>query len=128
MSELITGRDLAEKVLEHITAHPDAHFQASWISRGSDEPVDLNECGTVACLAGWAVTLNANPGETPRQAVHRIARDFGILLSWESVAAELLTPPGRTQEPIRDIFHVVNEETAVNELAQYFDLEVPAHE
>lgn len=124
MSELITGRELAEKVLEQVTEHPETHFQATWMS-GSDQPFTKGGCGTTACLAGWAVVLNANPGETPRAALHRIARHIGIWASWESVAAELLTPPGRSQDPIRDIFHVMNEEAAVSDLAEFFDLEVP---
>lgn len=125
MSDLITGRELAEKVVAHVTAHPDSHFQGTWMS-GADTPV--NECGTTGCLAGWAVTLNAREGETPRQALERIAWDMTMLPSWESVAAELLTPPHRSQDPVRHIFHVMDEERAVRELAEYFDLEVPASE
>ena len=45
---------------------------------------------------------------------------IGIFPSWESVAAELLTPRGRSQDPVRDIFHVMDEETAISELAEYF--------
>jgi hypothetical protein len=127
MSDLVTGRELAEKVLKHVTEHPDSHFQEAWMS-GSDRPVNLNECGTFGCLAGWAVTLNARPAETPRQALHRIARYIGIFPSWESVAAELLTPPGCSQEPVRDIFHTASEKAAISGLAEYFDLEVPTHE
>lgn len=124
MSELITGRELAEKILKQVTEHPETHFQATWVF-GSDQPFTKGGCGTTACLAGWAVTLNANPGETPRAALHRIARGIGIFPSWESVAAELLTPPHRSQDPLRDIFHVMDEEGAVRELAEHFGLEVP---
>ena len=122
MSDLITGRELAEKVVAHVTAHPDSHFQGMWMS-GADAPV--NECGTTGCLAGWAVTLNAQEGETPRQALERIARDIGIYPSWESVAAELLTPPRRSQDPVPGIFLVMDEGRAVRGLAEYFGLEVP---
>lgn len=124
MSDLITGRELAEKVLEQVTRYPESHFQATWVS-WPNSPAGKGECGTVACLAGWAVTLNAQRGETPRQALERIARGIGIYPSWESVAAELLTPPRRSQDPVRDIFHVMDEERAVRELAEYFGLEVP---
>lgn len=124
MSELITGRELAEKVLEQVTEYPETHFQATWMS-GSDQPFTKGGCGTTACLAGWAVTLNAQQGETPRQALERIARGVGISPSWESVAAELLTPPHRSQDPVRDIFHVMDEERAIRKLAEYFGLEVP---
>lgn len=62
MSELTTGRELAEKVLKQVTKHPERHFQATWVF-GADQPVSTGECGTTACLAGWAVVLNAkNPG------------------------------------------------------------------
>lgn len=125
MSELIRGQELAEKVLEQVTRYPESHFQATWVS-WPNEPVGKGECGTVACLAGWAVTLNANPGETPRQALERVARELNHYPSWEVVAAELLLPEGdndRTDD-LRDIFHVMGERGAVMDFAAFFDLEV----
>lgn len=37
--------ELAEKVLDHIAHNPMSHYQGSW----------LNECGTMACIAGHAM-------------------------------------------------------------------------
>lgn len=37
----------AYQVLDHILAHPEQHDQGIW----------MNECGTVACLAGWTCLL-----------------------------------------------------------------------
>ncbi len=83
------GKKLAEAVLRHVLANPEQHFQGTWTNR-DDEPVD---CGTTACLAGWAVILNANPGETPARAACRLGRgDF------ESTALALLFPDADLDE------------------------------
>lgn len=126
MSDLITGRELAEKILKQVVDRPATHRQASWITSGHHVPV--SECETVACLAGWAVTLNAREDETPRQALERIARGIGIFPSWESVAAELLTPPRCSQDPVRNIFHVMDKKWAVRGLAGLFGLSDPYDE
>lgn len=77
------GKELAEAVLRHVLANPEQHFQGTWTNR-EYEPVD---CGTTACLAGWAVILNAQEGETPAQAARRLGRgDF------EATALALLFP------------------------------------
>lgn len=39
---------LAQMVLRQITEHPETHNQESW----------ANECGTVHCIAGWALALS----------------------------------------------------------------------
>ena len=45
---------LAKKVRDHIAEHPEQHDQACWYRQ--------NECGTVACIAGWtAVPDGAQP-------------------------------------------------------------------
>lgn len=83
------GKELAEAVLRHVLAHPEQHFQGTWTNR-DHEPVD---CGTTACLAGWAVILNANPGETPARAACRLGRgDF------EPTALALLFPDVDVEE------------------------------
>lgn len=42
---------LAYKVLDHIIAHPEEHKPEMWIG---------NECGTVACFAGWTVIFSGD--------------------------------------------------------------------
>lgn len=41
--------DLMIQVRDHVIEHPETHVQNVWVSR--------NECGTTACIAGWAVQL-----------------------------------------------------------------------
>lgn len=45
---------LLQKVLDHITAHPDEHRQDNWARR------DLNGCGTACCVAGWAALMSGH--------------------------------------------------------------------
>lgn len=45
----VFNEELGQKILDQITAHPESWEQASWGRWiGSD-------CGTIACVAGWAV-------------------------------------------------------------------------
>jgi len=83
---MITGRELAEKVLAKVAEHPEQHRQAIW--------VEVSLCGTRACLAGWAVLLNREPGETPMQTLWRLGEHFGFGddTDWERVAVKLLLP------------------------------------
>lgn len=93
---MITGRELAEKVLKQVTEHPEQHEQAVWVEN-SDRRVVVskgNLCGTRACLAGWAVLLNRKPNETPMQTLWRLGEELGLGLNtnWERVAVKLLLP------------------------------------
>lgn len=45
--------ELAYRVLDHIDADPEQHDQKVWIKR-------VNDCGTAACLAGWACLLSGD--------------------------------------------------------------------
>lgn len=56
--ELIRGRELAQKIYTQITRHPESHNQEVWINQASRRA----ECGTQACVAGWAVTFNFPDG------------------------------------------------------------------
>lgn len=47
--------ELAERVLQHVEAHPELHHQGHWMKRTA--------CGTTACLAGWTVLLGAPEAE-----------------------------------------------------------------
>ena len=44
-------QELAEKVYEQITQHPETHNQRVWIDERA-------ACGTAACVAGWAIALS----------------------------------------------------------------------
>lgn len=54
--------ELAEKILKLITTKPELHDQTSWSGHGeADDPnQDYQECGTTACIAGWATILHHN--------------------------------------------------------------------
>lgn len=103
MSDLIRGRELAEKVLRHVTAHPELHDQRNWINNSAVSP---NRCGTTACLAGWAVLLNAKNTERSASAILGEVRTelFGgevdRPLSWHypEVALKLLFPDFKLSE------------------------------
>lgn len=43
--------ELMIKVRDHIVAHPEQHDQATWAEK--------TECGTTACVAGWALILGS---------------------------------------------------------------------
>lgn len=137
MSELITGRELAEKILKQVVDRPETHRQVSWITSGHNAPV--SECGTVACLAGWSVALNAKPGESPQIARMRLAHELGMsCCGWEELGVRLVT--GR--EVVRDMdgvlvyddqqegvraafFETGDEEQAIKMFAAALGLEVP---
>lgn len=44
-------QQLAQRVYEQITNHPETHDQTEWIYTEA-------ECGTAACVAGWAIMLS----------------------------------------------------------------------
>src|SRR5690349_17452818 len=58
------NRELAAKVLRQITEHPETHRQGMWFAKDDrelgmvDDIVDAGTCGTVGCVAGWAVALH----------------------------------------------------------------------
>ena len=100
MSDLIRGRELAEKVLEHVTRHPGRHNQKTWVDNREQANPSVSDCGTVACLAGWAVLLNAADPQCTAVSVLRSVRtrvvgpDVEHPLSWHypEVALKLLFP------------------------------------
>lgn len=137
MSELITGQELAEKILKQVVNRPDTHRQVSWITSGHHVPV--SECGTVACLAGWAVAFNAKPGESPLTARNRLARELGLTgCGWEEVGVRLVTGremefdedgdavyDGQQEDVSAAFFETGDEGLAIRMFAAALGLEVP---
>lgn len=114
---MITGKELAQKILDQITAHPETHSQDTWRSEDG-------ECGTTYCIAGWAVALNAELGEPllSGDAVTRarLARELGTPVThWGALGRELL---GLDDEVAEDLFFSDTED-APRILAELFDLE-----
>lgn len=130
---LITGRELAVKVIDQVTKHPETHLQSMWI----------NDCGTVACIAGWAVAFNRQGTEMNWSVKTRIAAELrpvdaqgrtldgegGMLLNWSEAGAALFgitDEDGRIDEDEADrIFMCMDETEAVARLADRFDIELP---
>lgn len=85
------SRDLAAKVLQQITEHPETHRQSVWWERSDcmypgtemvGELVDLGTCGTVGCVAGWAVALHyADKKRVPKNSDEPIEDCAGRLLT-----------------------------------------------
>jgi hypothetical protein len=147
---MIRGKELAQAILDHVTKHPERHHQECWVNDPQhpwkDDPV-VSECGTVACLAGWAVLLNGTTDGTMSAYAMRdsVAVQLGLDAStttWENVALKLLFPdydPANwtvdrygTDDPVykaSSAFYVTNSESeAIKRFAEAFDLEVPTHE
>lgn len=90
-------RERAFELLDFLKNHPDSHDQNFFASpafgkrMSSFEPLTaaraLNECGTVACAAGWAVLLAG--GRIARPSLAVIPR-IGLTGEVPVLAAELL--------------------------------------
>lgn len=116
---MITGKELAQRILDQITAHPETHDQGAWRSENG-------ACGTTYCIAGWAVALNVEPGEVhlPDETVtrFRLARELTTWdTEWSVLGRELL---GLDQEAADDLFFSDTED-APRILGELFDLPVP---
>lgn len=50
---------LMRDVLKHINEHPETHDQSQWHDPGATDDYTLGawECGTTACVGGWATIL-----------------------------------------------------------------------
>lgn len=111
---LITGRELAEKILHQITEAPETHNQDIWST--------VSDCGTVACLAGWAVEFNRNEGEGVPRALERLAGELDTPPWYDAVGRELLGLDGGTAG---SLFYATSNRRARIRLAEVFDLPVP---
>lgn len=116
---MITGKELAQKILDQITAHPETHNQDTWVD-------GFNSCGTTYCIAGWAVALNALPGddETLPAGRRAMARELNTIPHWGPLGQKLL---GLDDEVADDLFFSDTED-APRILAELFDLEYAAPE
>lgn len=146
---MLRGKELAQAVLDLVTKYPEKHKQSSWVTGGTAEDYfnpKINECGTRACLAGWAVLLNTPDGFVyAEQARAAIAEKLGIgdgYQGWEYVALKLLFPDldvrefgedfGGGDSPERQVqrafYQTWDDNDAIELFAEAFGLEVPEHE
>lgn len=51
------------QIADRISKHPEKFRMESWVSdngMGTDHGIDIAECGTACCIAGWACALSGN--------------------------------------------------------------------
>lgn len=135
---MITGKELAQKVLAHVVEHPEQHDQLVWMDpRPGGFRRDNGYCGTTACLAGWAVAFNTKDGEGPYSALYRLAGQLDVEADWEDVGVALLSaePVEYTEEKrvarytglqgqIKGAFYASQGE-AIDRFADVFGLDIP---
>lgn len=114
---MITGKALAEKILHQITEAPETHDQEVWMTSSV-----YGDCGTVACIAGWAVEFNRNEGEGDQEVLGRLASELDTPPWYDSVGRELL---GLDRGAASDLFYAPSNPVARERLAGLFDLPVP---
>lgn len=64
---------LLRRVAKHIVEEPRRYNQGSWCDRSNDAP-----CGTMACIAGWAVILGdkLDPKKIDHERIYHEAKRF----------------------------------------------------
>ena len=123
---MITGKELGEAVLKRVVVeHPESHDNNVWV----------DPCGTIACLAGWAVLLNREENEPPYTTLFRLAGGFDIPADWEAVAIRLLLPEGaidpgweldEVREELSNAFYTGGDnEEGVRQFARALGLDIP---
>ena len=116
---MITGKELGKAVLKHVVIeHPESHDNNVWV----------DPCGTVACLAGWAVLLNREENEPPYTTLLRLAGGFDIPADWETVAIRLLLPEGEAEaeRKLSNAFYTSGDnEEGVRRFASALGLDIP---
>lgn len=103
--------ELAYRALDAATAYPDHFKMDMWVRHPKDAPVGLDEltgtdCGTTACLAGWAAALNGYQIDY-RGHVYRNGQP--IYRDIETLAEELL---GISEDTSAWLFYVGDDEIA----------------
>ncbi len=110
---------LAKEILSLLKLHPEKHDQQNWVK---DRYLDDNEeagteCGTTACIAGWATILHygLKPKTRPahdggRRVYYEVPED---LADWECAGAEAL---GLSFDLGSWLFYLMPEDAAIRAL------------
>jgi hypothetical protein len=114
----LRGRELAQAVVDTVTAHPTLHRQ------------EFTACGTSACLVGWTIALAAGhqPGDDLRAVAQQPGRYHQLVGSRIAstrevdVAAELL---GVDRNAVADVFCEGDEAEAIRLFGGLTGAEVP---
>lgn len=117
---MITGKELAKKILEQVDSHPETLYMGTWESEKNGELYDwktdkyVEGCGTTRCVAGWAVHFNARRGEDIFSARNRLQVELGTRgCSFMDVAGRLL---GLNEREAGHVFLEADEGEAVDVL------------
>lgn len=114
---MITGKELAERILQQITEEPESHDQSIWaVASGTAG------CGTIACIAGWAVEFNRQDGEGEYRALERLGAELNTAPWYDSVGRELL---GLDRPAASNLFYTDSSRQARRKLADLFGLPDP---
>lgn len=102
---------LAEKVLAKIHAHPEMHYQGTWI----DE-----ECGTTACIAGHAMLASGEyVREQDEDGIWRfVNKKTGVRPDYRATGARLL---GIDHDASINIFMDTDNSRAIHKLQSLVD-------
>lgn len=80
--------ELAQRIHDQITQHPDQHDQGTWCSLPGVDATDAvgadNMCGTTACVAGWAMLFSG----------YKFRRGVSISYGVPVLATQVLAPTG----------------------------------
>ena len=112
----LRGKDLIKAILEIIKKNPQNHYQGNWGRK--------NECGTVACVAGWASILTDTAdfhnlqlgGKSVPSLV--IKPEYASTNTFVSLGRSLLEIEGVDAE---ELFYLLNEEAAIYALEKYLE-------
>jgi hypothetical protein len=92
MSVRDSSISLIDAVLDIVENHPELHDQSLWVDglrealEGGTEP----DCGTTACVAGWAAILSAPAGSRIESTGHVLLAGEDISRDVEEYAVEAL--------------------------------------
>lgn len=86
---------LLNRVMDYIEGHPERHNQLAWIGE---------DCGTVACFAGWTVLLHHGVTSYPqaqRYNDEHLPDEATLLLGLTEGQAAWMFDAARTREDLR---------------------------
>ena len=107
---------LAEDVLQHIKDNPSEWFQQDWIRQ--------NECGTVACFAGWACLMSGGRLENYRGlvGVARVPQEAIKLLGLAHEEADVLFAGSNTLEMLEMMVKDISNGLYLKNIRDYFEM------
>lgn len=125
----ITNRELATRVLDQITNHPESWDQERWWTWGGDEDDQgpyvydilrtLDECGTTGCVAGWTVAVAIQVGEVV-EGSEFISFAAQQLLQLSDDESDWLFRTYRTQEEVTAGLQAIKDGESLHDLIEKY--------